>query len=207
MALSQEQFAAAQAHRESRPGQQELLPEGKPIKSREAVSNTTTRSGRSISRREWGLSSLSERPVTQAPPAGYYSQKHGQQGVLPGMEMSPQEHVDAMAQRHGLTGTIKHIGSAHSLELKDPSQPPTQSAAYLNWAGKREKLMSPGEVGMVNVEQSYKRQGVADDMLTTAEKIAMEHPDIAMPKHSETRSDQGVKWSQNMMRKRGQQVW
>lgn len=55
--------------------------------------------------------------------------------------------------------------------------------------------------------EDWKGHGVMSAMFTTARRIAAEHPDVAEPRHSPLRTEQGVEWSQSQMRKHGEEVW
>jgi hypothetical protein len=130
------------------------------------------------------------------------------------MEMSPETHVALLGKKHDMHTELVDGGEYHSIQFRaHEHEPDSYPLAQLSWAkkdtptGEEGYGMKPGEIGMVHVHAGLRKEGFASDMLKTAETIAMEHPDYAMPKHSDTRSDQGVKWSQSMMRKRGQQVW
>lgn len=54
---------------------------------------------------------------------------------------------------------------------------------------------------------AWKGHGVMSSMFATAKRIAAEHPEVAEPRHSPTRTEEGVDWSQSQMRKHGEEVW
>jgi hypothetical protein len=181
-----------------------------------------TRGGSRLYPHQWGITE-SAHPVRFLAPGGYYDQQHSHQEVLPGMEMTPQEHVDALAKKHALIGSIRTTpgeeGGQHHLTLYHPDPVIDRNGrttdrhmpvAHLTWASKggygRENL-SPGEIGMVHVDTDRRKSGVASDMLSTAEKIASEHDEISQPRHSDIRTDRGVKWSRAKMAERKEQVW
>lgn len=148
-----------------------------------------------------------------APPAGYYTQPEGVQGVLPGMRMTQKQHLAALGAKHGLDVKMTREDDNHVIELYEPDRdrkinnPPT---AVLEWAARDSHPQwnaPPGEIGMVHTMEHRERQGIAGDILRTAEKIAHEGGKVSVPKHSSTRSTEGVQWSRARMRERGQQVW
>lgn len=142
------------------------------------------------------------------PPPDYYKQSGEQQMVLPGMEMSPQEHVEALGKKHGMTGTLESTeGVNHSITLRTSRT--VQPDAYLDWTPHQshQKWMKSGEIQMVHVDEEHRKKGIASDMLATAEKISREHPEISDPRHSTTRSRAGMAFSRAEMKKRGQVVW
>jgi GNAT superfamily N-acetyltransferase len=148
----------------------------------------------------------------EAAPHGYYRQPVGHQLVLPGMKMSPQEHVRALGRATGTDAHLADYGGFHGIELHHPERDRKVNAsplAQMEWAkrGVERWEAQPGEIGMIHTEPHLQNRGVASAMFSTAEAIAREHPSYSTPKHSGIRSRMGVQWSRSQMRKRGQQVW
>lgn len=152
-------------------------------------------------------------------PHGYYDQPSSnvRQMALPGMEMSVQDHLDALGKSTGMRASIDSGRVSHRIALFGGEYRDSERA-HLSYSNERPEegvrdngdtvgvghveAFHPGEVRMV---RSYV-PGAASKMLETAERLASEHG-YAYPKHSWQRTPDGVGWSQAQMRKRGEQVW
>jgi hypothetical protein len=179
---------------------------------------------RLVDERAENVKANGERPATARAPQGYYNQPSSnvRQMALPGMEMSVQDHLDALGKATGMQASIDSGRVSHRIALKDhPGQGPYGGGverAHLSYSNERPEegvrdngdtvgvghveAKHPGEIRMV---RSYE-PGAAGKMLETAERLASEHG-YAYPKHSWDRTEAGVRWSQKQMRKRGEQVW
>lgn len=167
------------------------------------------------------------RPGTERAPHGYYNQPSSnvRQMALPGMEMSVQDHLDALGKATGLRASIDSGRVSHRIALhavrEDTSSPwggtSLTEKAHLSYNHERPaeghrdsgetvgngiEAKHPGEIRMIKSNAP----GAASKMLETAERLATEHG-MAYPKHSWDRTNAGVRWSQNQMRKRGEKVW
>lgn len=157
-------------------------------------------------------------------PAGYYNQPSSRirQQALPGMEMSVQDHLDALGKATGMRASIDSGTLSHRIMLHDhPGEGVFGGGverAHLSYSNERpeEGVRDNGDTvgvghpnayhaGEIRMVRSYE-PGAAGKMLETAERLATEHG-MAFPKHSWDRTGPGVKWSQKQMRKRGEQVW
>ena len=182
----------------------------------------------SFDRQERTKSERAHRVGVEPAPDGYYHQPPSglRQQALPGMEMSVQDHLDALSKASGHearldTGKVSHRLSLYG-EREDTSSPwggtTGVEKAHLSYSNERpeqgvrdnndtigvghENAYHAGEIRMV---KSHVPNG-AGMLLETAERLAAEHG-MAYPKHSWDRSVQGVQWSQAQMRKRGEKVW
>jgi hypothetical protein len=164
------------------------------------------------------------RPKTADAPHGYYNQpsRSVRQQALPGMEMSVQDHLDALGRATGMRASIDSGSVSHRLMLHDhPGEGPFGGGverAHLSYSNERPEegvhdngdtvgvghpqAFHAGEIRMVRSHQP----GMASALLETAERLAAEHG-MAYPKHSWDRTNAGVRWSQKQMKKRGEQVW
>lgn len=181
----------------------------------------------SFDRQERTKDERAHRVGVEPAPDGYYHQPPSgiRQQALPGMEMSVQDHLDALSKATGLKASIDSGRVSHRMSLYDASDPertrfggPGVEVAHLSYSNERpeqgvrdnndtigvghENAYHAGEIRMVKSHVP----GGAGKMLETAERLAAEHG-MAYPKHSWDRSVQGVQWSQKQMRKRGEQVW
>lgn len=143
------------------------------------------------------------------PPGGdesYYKQESHEQMALPGMEMTPKEHVEALGASVGGSARLSYHAPTltHRIEVshRNPGGAPSGDQSLLIWNG-RQFPVGPGEIQLVHSSQ----RGTASKMHAVARRIASENADIAMPRHSVQRTDEGVAWSQKEMRKHGEQVW
>lgn len=166
-----------------------------------------------------------EQPETRQAPDGYYAQPSSKirQQALPGMEMSVQDHLDALGKATGTRASIESGRVSHRIALHEPSEHHGVhytygvERAHLSYnherseAGERDsgdtvgsgiEAKHPGEIRMVKSNVP----GAAGKMLETAERLANEHG-MAYPKHSWDRTTPGVRWSQKQMKRRGEQVW
>lgn len=166
-------------------------------------------------------------PETGDAPAGYYNQPSSniRQQALPGMEMSVQDHLDALGKSlgPGMGAKIESGKISHRISIRDLREPDSEryggtERGHLSYSNERPEegvrdngdtvgvghpeAKHPGEIRMV---RSYV-PGAAGKMLETAEKLATEHG-YAFPKHSWDRTTKGVQWSQKQMRKRGEEVF
>ena len=147
---------------------------------------------------------------TGTPPKNYYKQTNETQGVLPGMEMTPEEHVEALGKHHGLEGTFGGGNYLHWIDMHKPYETEhdrSNQVGSLSWRKKGTTTggehLEPGEIGLVESD----KRGLASDLLRVSETISKENPDISEPKHSTNRSTAGIGWSQAKMKERGQQIW
>lgn len=145
------------------------------------------------------------RPV---PPPGYYAEaaKGHQQGVLSGMQMSVQDHLNALKTHTGAedVSLIDHNvggGVQHELSVYGKGNEPS----YLGWEGTEPSEGSqPGEVAMIRSQSP----GHGSAMFNTATRIAAEHPsEVSMPMHSAARSAEGREWVPKMQQRAGERVW
>lgn len=164
------------------------------------------------------------RPATRKAPAGYYNQPSSnvRQMALPGMEMSVQDHLDALGKATGMRASIDSGRVSHRIALHErPGEGSFGGGverAHLSYSNERpeEGVRDNGDtVGVGHVEAKHPGEirmvrsyvpGAASKMFETAERLASEHG-MAYPKHSWDRTNAGVRWSQKQMRKRGEQVW
>lgn len=141
------------------------------------------------------------------PDESYYKQDDNQQMVLPGMEMTPQQHVEAMGPAVGGSARLRYHSPTQTHRIEVYHRNPAGALNFdekstLIWNG-RQFPVGPGEIQLVHSE----KPGTASKMHAVARRIASEHPDIAMPRHSEHRTEEGVAWSRKEMKKYGEQVW
>jgi hypothetical protein len=144
-------------------------------------------------------------PERGQPPPGYYEGQEGRgaQTSLPGMDMTPQMHLDALSKAVGGRAVIEttslhpdysNTGTVHSLRVYHPG-----------WVVSN--LLWHGESGEILGVMSH-HPGLASKMLTTAESLAREYPEqYSIPRHSGFRSPRGFEWSRRMMAERGEEVW
>ena len=165
-------------------------------------------------------------PLTKPAPDGYYHQPPSgvRQMALPGMEMSVQDHLDALGKATGLrasidSGTLSHRIALHRVEEEgEKTYGYGTEKGHLSYSNERPEqgVRDNGDTigvghpnayhaGEIRMVRSYVPGG-AGKMLETAEKLATEHG-YAFPKHSWDRTGPGVRWSQKQMKKRGEPVW
>ncbi|WP_020142329.1 hypothetical protein [Terracoccus sp. 273MFTsu3.1] len=177
----------------------------------------------SFDRQERTKSERAHRVGVEPAPDGYYHQPPSglRQQALPGMEMSVQDHLDALSKASGHEARIDSGKVSHRLSLYDVSEGARYGGtekAHLSYSNERPEegvrdnndTIGVGHVnayhaGEIRMVKSHVPNG-AGMMLETAERLASEHG-MAYPKHSWDRSVQGVQWSQGQMRKRGEKVW
>lgn len=126
------------------------------------------------------------------PPSRYYEQHTHEEPALPGMELSPHEHARAAGMEYTFHPGGQWAEPHHRLDYNE---------SYLKWA--HHTSSHPGEIMFVRSESS----GDAAAMHAVARKIAMEHPDVPLPRHSGIRTSEGVPWSQKEMRKYNEEEW
>jgi GNAT superfamily N-acetyltransferase len=141
-------------------------------------------------------------------PESYYQQHGHAQLALPGMEMSPEEHVAALGRATGLEPRLERLPSgAHEISLTDG----LGGFSWLEWQGREtgrapmsSVTYSPGEVRGVSVDQGRQRQGIATRMVETAQRIADEHPEgFSAPRVAQVRTADGLAFSKELQEKHG----
>jgi hypothetical protein len=143
------------------------------------------------------------------PPRHYYAmygdqtsdaERHSAQEVLPGMEMSANDHAKAVAKAVG--GTRGWYDYDEGTNFYEPQHRlnvmhKTGATSYISWHPET------GEIGMIHSEEP----GTARRLHDAARRLSAEHPDMVAPRHSSNRTTAGVRWSRKEMQRHGEEVW
>lgn len=75
---------------------------------------------------------------------------------------------------------------------QDPSDPYERGVGSLSWSRRSGEIMSIG------VESSYRRQGLATELLRRGRDFAQETRGVKAPKHSRERTNDGESWARSL---------